>query len=80
MTENLSGFGRTGVFAARRILRKLIKDDCMRIEDLRPGKSDEEQALASERLGKAQAIYLAVTALATIGWFLLIGWCALQLV
>lgn len=52
----------------------------MRIEDLRPGKSDEEQALASERLGKAQAIYLAVTALATIGWFLLIGWCALQLV
>lgn len=31
-------------------------------------------------LGTAHAVYLVATALATIGWFWLIAWCALQLV
>jgi hypothetical protein len=49
--------------------------------DLQLEKPGVQEALASERnLGRAQAIYLVATALATIGWFWLIGWCALQLV
>lgn len=50
-------------------------------EDLQLERPDAEPVLAPERkLGKAQAIYLVATALATIGWFCFIGWCALQLV
>jgi len=44
-------------------------------EDLQIEKPDAQRALAHVHF-----IYLVTTALATIGWFWLIGWCALQLV
>jgi hypothetical protein len=50
-------------------------------EDLRIEKPDVQQAFAPDKnSGRAQAIYLVATALATVGWFWFIGWCALQLV
>lgn len=50
-------------------------------EDWQVEQADARLASAPDRkLGQAQAIYLVASALATMGWFWFIGWCALQLV
>ena len=58
-----------------------VRKDCMSNEDLQIEKPRLPQASSpAGNSGRAQAIYLVTTALATIAWFWFIGWCALQLV
>jgi hypothetical protein len=51
-------------------------------EPFGPSKTDRARtALVPEgRFGKVHAIYLVAVGLATLGWFWLIAWCALQFI
>jgi hypothetical protein len=62
--------------------RNSIKDDGVSNEFFKPEKPDDVHCdlLRERKIGRAQTLYLLATGLATVGWFWLIAWCALQLV
>ena len=59
-----------------------IEDDRVSNEIFQFEEADDLHGISASKpmLGRAQACYLVAAALATLGWFWLIAWCALRLV